>query len=47
MDVIREALLHYRAKWELWPELIHTTDAERELAKIKIALIDKELEASK
>ncbi|AHG24443.1 hypothetical protein PBI_OAKER_52 [Mycobacterium phage Oaker] len=43
MDVIKEALLHYRSMWSMWLELKHTTEAERELARVKIALIDAEL----
>lgn len=45
MNVTREALLHYRDKWTLWLSLLHTTDSERELARLKIALIDKELQS--
>jgi hypothetical protein len=45
MDVTREALLHYREMWRSWLRLMHTTEAERELATLKIALIDKELAA--
>ena len=43
LDITREALLHYREKWQLWLTLIHTTDAERQLAQLKVALIDREL----
>lgn len=32
--------------WAMWLELKHTTDAERELARLKIALIDAELNPS-
>ncbi|ACF05148.1 gp51 [Mycobacterium phage Predator] len=46
MDVVKEALLHYRSMWAMWLELKHTTDAERELARLKIALIDAELNPS-
>jgi hypothetical protein len=46
MDVIKEALLAYRAQWEPWLWLILVTDAERELARLKIALIDRELAES-
>lgn len=43
MDVVKEALLHYRSMWAMWLELKHTTEAERELARLKIAMIDAEL----
>ena len=43
MDVVKEALLHYRSMWSMWLELKHTTEAERELARTKIELIDREL----
>jgi hypothetical protein len=45
LDVTREALTFYRKMWSTWLELILTTDAERELARTKIALIDKELQS--
>jgi len=43
IDIAREALLNYRRQWQAWLELEHTTDAERQLAELKIALIDQEL----
>jgi len=43
-EIVREALLAYRDRWTSWLNLWHTTEAERELAKVKIALIDQELE---
>jgi len=47
MNIVREALLSYRVQWEMWLKLSQTTDAERELARIKIQLIDQELEKLK
>ena len=43
LNVVREALLHYQAMcvWSL--DSLHATGAERELARIKIALIEAEL----
>lgn len=46
IDVVREALTAYRRQWEWWLGAMHTTDAERELAHMKIALIDAELARS-
>lgn len=43
MDVVREALLEYRQKWVGWLSLMHTTSAEKQLARLKIELIDREL----
>lgn len=43
LNIIEEALQHYRRQWEWWLSLLHTTDAERELARVKIALIDAEI----
>jgi hypothetical protein len=43
LNVTREALTVYRRQWEWWLQAMHTTDAERELARMKIALIDAEL----
>jgi hypothetical protein len=45
LDIVREALLAYRQQWAAWLRLKLTTEAERELAQTKIALIDKELQA--
>lgn len=42
-QTVVEALEHYREKWQMWLELIHTTDHERELAHTKIRLIDNAL----
>lgn len=44
MTIVREALFAYREKWASWLRLRHTTEAEKELAKLKIALIDQELQ---
>jgi hypothetical protein len=41
MDVIKEALESLRSTYEFWLRSIAATDAERELARIKIALIDQ------
>jgi hypothetical protein len=41
MDVILEALGIYRSQWEWWLTSLHATDAERELARIKLAMIDE------
>jgi hypothetical protein len=38
--VVREALLAQRKMYEVWVTLLHTSDAERELAAMKIGLID-------
>lgn len=46
-NIVREAMLSYRRQWEVWFELIHTTDAERELARVKIELIDTVLDAAR
>lgn len=43
LSVVKEALVHYRSMWAMWLELRMTTEAERELARMKIALIDREL----
>ena len=43
LSVVKEALAHYRSMWAMWLELSMTTEAERELARMKIALIDREL----
>lgn len=43
LNVVKEALVHYRSMWAWWLELKMTTEAERELARTKIALIDREL----
>jgi hypothetical protein len=43
IDVVREALLHYRGVWMWWLSARGTTDTERQLANMKLALIDKEL----
>lgn len=43
LGVVKEALVHYRSMWAMWLELRMTTEAERELARVKIALIDREL----
>lgn len=43
LNVVKEALVHYRSMWAWWLELKMTTEAERELARMKIALIDREL----
>jgi hypothetical protein len=45
LDVTREALLAYRQRWEWWLTLVHTTETERALAEVKIALIDSALNA--
>jgi hypothetical protein len=45
IDTVGEALAAYRAQWEPWLWLRLVTDAERELARLKIALIDAELAA--
>lgn len=44
LNITREALLFYRERWSSWLKLALTTGAERELARTKIALIDKELQ---
>jgi hypothetical protein len=41
MDVVSEALHIYRSQWEWWLTSKHATDMERELARIKLALIDE------
>ena len=43
LGVVKEALVHYRSMWAMWLELRMTTETERELARVKIALIDREL----
>ena len=46
LDITGEALKFYRTHLENWLKLKLATDAERELARTKIALIDRELVAS-
>jgi hypothetical protein len=43
LDIVREALLSYRRWYSTWLEMRLTTDAEKQLATLKIALIDREL----
>lgn len=43
LDITGEALAAYRQRWAAWLNLSQTTDAERELAATKIALIDTQL----
>lgn len=38
--IVREALENYRAIWVAWLRSKNTTDSERELAHMKIQLID-------
>lgn len=44
LDIVREALLHLRGTYRMWLSLKHTSEMERRLAAVKIALIDRELE---
>lgn len=43
LDIVGEALAHLRDKYVVWIRLRRSTEAEVELAKIKISLIDKEM----
>ena len=43
LDIVGEALQHLRDKYVVWIRLRRSTEAEVELAKIKISLIDKEM----
>ena len=43
-EITREALLHLRGVYEIWLRLKLTTPNERELAELKIKLIDNALE---
>ena len=43
LDITSLALLSLRWRYESWLSLLHTTDAERELANIKIAMINEAL----
>lgn len=42
-EITREALLHLRGVYEIWLRLKLTTDTEKELAELKIKLIDNAL----
>ncbi len=43
MNIIEEALLALRSHYVWWLSMLLTTDAEKELAKLKIAMIDEAL----
>ena len=46
LDIVREALLNYRHQWVWWLSAEHSSDAERELARMKLAVIDRALDVT-